>query len=326
MMTITKTTKHVPATVWLLFILLTTGCDNAMAQQFEVKKFSRLPNDVGAFIYPVKDLNGEACAVVKVEAPEDFAFSTPLGIVKRKDDVGEILLYLPKGSKMLTIKHPQWGVLRDYRFPEPLESHVTYQLTLNLPQQSLAVTHDTIVLTKTVTDTIAIKATKPKVPLRTHIIVTSAFHNGGPSFGLMAVLMRRMGVFVHLQSDFGSTGKTVAHCDKDGYTDSEGTLPYYTGATRDANYTVTAGLTQSLGGKAALFCGAGYGSTRTAWQLAESEGGGYAVNDGLTHKGLAAEAGGIITFGRLSVSASIITVAGKQWQGTIGIGIKLSKK
>lgn len=65
-----------------------------------------MPNDVSAFITPVRDLNDEPCALVKVEAPSDFAFSTPLGIVSRKDKVGEIWLYLPKGSKLLTIKHP----------------------------------------------------------------------------------------------------------------------------------------------------------------------------------------------------------------------------
>ena len=38
-------------------------------------------NDISAFISPVRDLNGQACALLKVEAPKDFAFSSPLGIV-----------------------------------------------------------------------------------------------------------------------------------------------------------------------------------------------------------------------------------------------------
>lgn len=79
------------------------------AQDFSVASFRLLPNDVSAFIDNVRDLNDEACALMKIEAPSDFAFSTPLGIVKRKDEVGEIWLYLPKGTKMLTLKHPEWG-------------------------------------------------------------------------------------------------------------------------------------------------------------------------------------------------------------------------
>ena len=53
------------------------------ALEFKVGSFKQLPNDVSAFINPVKDLNDEDCALIKVLASEDFAFSTPLGIVKR---------------------------------------------------------------------------------------------------------------------------------------------------------------------------------------------------------------------------------------------------
>ena len=112
-----------------------------MAQEFSVESFRQLPNDVSAFINVVYDLNDDACALVKVVAPSDFAFSTPLGIVKRKDEVGEIWLYIPKGSRMLTLKHPEWGVLRDYRFDKPLESHMSYELRLNLPMPQITEFH-----------------------------------------------------------------------------------------------------------------------------------------------------------------------------------------
>ena len=72
-----------------------------------------------------------------------------------------------------------------------------------------------------------------------------------------------------------------------------------------------------------VFEGIGYGRTATAWQLAESEGGGSALNDGLTHKGVAGELGLIATFGRINISASVLTIAGQQWQGCVGVGIKL---
>ena len=97
-----KTSKMVLATLMWLF------CQATMfSQEFSVASFQVLPNDVSAFIHHVRDLNDEACALIKVEAPSDFAFSTPLGIVKRKDEVGEIWLYVPRGTKMLTLKHPQ---------------------------------------------------------------------------------------------------------------------------------------------------------------------------------------------------------------------------
>lgn len=114
---------------------------------FTVESFRQLPTDVSAFIDAVRDLNGEACALLKVVAPADFAFSSPLGIVERRDKVGEIWLFLPKGTKSITLKHPQWGVLRDYKFGTKLESRMTYEMRLRLPQTAVVEKHDTIVYT-----------------------------------------------------------------------------------------------------------------------------------------------------------------------------------
>lgn len=62
-----------------------------------------------------------------------------------------------------------------------------------------------------------------------------------------------------------------------------------------------------------------------SWQLADSEGGGWLRNDDLSHKGVAAEIGVVVNVGRLSFSASALTIAGKQWQEGIGVGICLGK-
>ena len=148
--------------------------------------------------------------LVKVEAPSDFAFSTPLGIVSRKDKVGEIWLYLPKGSKLLTIKHPEWGVLRDYRFSKPLESRMTYELKLKLPKPTPIIQekHDTIVEVKTVIDTIAIPQVRKKMSLALYTLATLSLHEDGPSYGLFFALMRRHGFFIHASSNLKSIGST----------------------------------------------------------------------------------------------------------------------
>lgn len=163
----------------LTLMLCMAGCGTALAQQFSVTKFRVLPNDVSAFITPVRDLNDEACALLKVTATPEYAFSSPLGIVMRKDNVGEIWLYLPKGTKKITIKHPEWGVMRDYKFEKPLESHMTYEMVINSPKPDIALKHDTIVLTKTIVDTIAVKKRRPKLPLRTHALFTVSMHENG---------------------------------------------------------------------------------------------------------------------------------------------------
>ena len=273
------------------------------AVKFKVTGFRVLSNDVSAFITPVRDLNNEACALLKVVARQDFAFSSPLGIVKRKDEVGEIWLYLPKGTRRITIKHPRWGVLRNYRLPLALESHVAYEMTISEPRIPMAYEHDTVILTKTIVDTVAVNRKRPRLPMTFHALFTLSMHQNGPSWGVMLAAMRRHGMFVHVSSDLRSIGET--------------------GETRHSNWTATAGAIHRLCSVLSVFEGIGYGRTATAWQLAESEGGGSALNDGLTHKGVAGELGLMATFGRINISASVLTIAGQQWQGCVGVGIKL---
>ena len=299
------------------------ACGSAWAQEFAVSSFRLLPNDVSAFVNTVRDLNNEACALVKVEAPSDFAFSTPLGIVKRKDEVGEIWLYLPKGTKMLTLKHPEWGVLRDYKLGTALESRMTYEMKLSLPKPAVTERHDTIVQVQTIVDTVTVAPTRPKLPLSMYALATIALHDNGPSYGVFFAMMRRHGFFVHAATDFGRTGATRGLCAKDGSMGDAAEKPYYTGHTAKSGYAVTAGAIHRLAKAVCLFEGAGYGRSSVAWQLAESEGGGYVLNDGLTCKGVAGEMGMLVSLGRVAVSASAITIAGKQWQGCLGIGIKL---
>lgn len=298
----------------------------AMAQQFKIEKCDVLKNDISAFVNPVHDLNDEACAILKVVAGHDFAFSTPLGIVKRSNEVGEIWLYLPRGSKQITIKHPEWGVIRNYRFKKPLESHLTYEMIITEPKPETALIRDTVVLTKTITDTITVRKRRPKVPWTATAMATAAFHKNGPSWGVMLAAARRHGLFIHAQTDFRSIGTTQAQCNKEGFLPQSPIKPYYTGKQKHANYTVTAGLVHRIWRGVYLFEGAGYGKAETAWQLADSEGGGYALNNGLTHKGMAAEIGAMACFGRVSVAAAAVTVKGKQWQMCIGIGFKIGKQ
>lgn len=293
------------------------------AVKFKVTGFRVLSNDVSAFITPVRDLNNEACALLKVVARQDFAFSSPLGIVKRKDEVGEIWLYLPKGTRRITIKHPRWGVLRNYRLPLALESHVAYEMTISEPRIPMAYEHDTVILTKTIVDTVTVKRKRPRLPMTFHALFTISMHQNGPSWGVMLAAMRRHGLFVHVSSDLRSIGETRFTCDEEGYIGDNGTMPYYTGETQHAHWTATVGAIHRLCSVLSVFEGMGYGRTATAWQLAESEGGGSALNDGLTHKGIAGELGLMATFGRINISASVLTIAGRQWQGCVGVGIKL---
>lgn len=312
-------------------ILLLAAPDMA-AQRFKVESCRVLPNDVSAFINSVRDLNGEDCGLLKVMASQDFVFSTPLGIVKRIDKTGEIWLYLPRGTKKITIKHPEWGVLRDYELPSRLDSHITYELRIDEPLRPVrAIVADTVVTTVRDTlvvtriDTLVIKPQKQHIPFEFNAMVTAGYGGRSKTLtgGLMLVAMKRHGGFVHLSSDFGRIGKTIGECGR--YGEIDGEKKFYSGETRHSAFMLNAGMAHRLSNRVAIFEGVGYGSNAIAWQLAPSEGGGYVKNSHYTISGVSFEAGAMLTFNRIKIEASVVSIRGKEWYGTVGIGIRLGK-
>lgn len=311
---------------------LMAGITPAWGQRFSVASFRVLPNDVSAFITPVRDLNDEDCGLLKVIASADFAFSAPLGIVKREDKVGEIWLYVPHGSKKITLKHPAWGVMRDYVFPCRIESHKTYEMRIEEPVTPVAVgdvkpvvttVRDTLVLTRV--DTLIVVPQKKKVPFVGGALLTAAY--GGKvqsaSAGLMLMAMKRHGAFLHVSTNFGKIGSTVGECDKEGNMGEN--IPFYSGRIRKSVCMINAGAVHRISSHVAVFEGLGYGNTSLAWELAPSEGGGYVKNSHFTASGLSFEIGAVYRYRKMAVSASVMSLRGRDWFGSIGLGITFGK-
>ena len=104
------------------------------AQSISVSSFRLLENDLDANTAGTmeKDQNGDVAALIKVVTTQTgFTFDGgALGIVKTKQTPGEIWVYIPRGSKKISIKHQQLGVLRDYYFPVSIEAARTYEMVL----------------------------------------------------------------------------------------------------------------------------------------------------------------------------------------------------
>ncbi len=118
-----------------LFILLATLAIPALllAQSISVKSFRALPTDMTARVTdPVKDQNGDKCALIKVVTTEtDFGWEGGmLGVMKAEKKKGEYWVYVPYGAKRITIKHDKLGVLRNYLYPEPIEEATVYEMVL----------------------------------------------------------------------------------------------------------------------------------------------------------------------------------------------------
>jgi hypothetical protein len=98
-----------------------------------VASFRLLESDLDAKQnFPERDQNGNLCAIIKVVSTQTgFAFDNgTLGITKTKQQVGEIWVYVPYGTKRLTIQHAQLGIIRDYLIPEKVEQGRVYELVL----------------------------------------------------------------------------------------------------------------------------------------------------------------------------------------------------
>ena len=118
----------------VLFLLLFLSI-GAVAQNITVKSFKDMPMDMSASSLEGKriDHNGAVAALIKIVSTETgFSFDGgTLGIVDSKQKVGEIWLWVPYGSRKLTIVHPQLGVLSDYYYPIEIKAEHTYEMVLN---------------------------------------------------------------------------------------------------------------------------------------------------------------------------------------------------
>ena len=100
----------------ILVLLLSLLITSAYAQNISVVSFQKLENDLTARTQSIDDQNGEPCALIKIVVTgSGFMFEGDgLGIVKTKHKTGEYYIYVPRGATYLTIKHNDYGVLRQY--------------------------------------------------------------------------------------------------------------------------------------------------------------------------------------------------------------------
>lgn len=104
------------------------------AQELAVKSFYLAETDLtantpGTMVY---DQNDYLCALIKVETTQK-GFTFEAGMLNVTDVVehpGEIWVYVPFGTRKITIKHSHLGILRDYQFPSPVEKGKTYIMKL----------------------------------------------------------------------------------------------------------------------------------------------------------------------------------------------------
>lgn len=108
----------------------------AEAQDMKVIDFRLLENDLTANTRGTQrnDQNGDRAALIKIQTPErGFTFDGgSLGVVATEEHDGEIWLYVPRRAQRLIVHHPNFGVMRDYYYPIPIEGGRTYEMLIDI--------------------------------------------------------------------------------------------------------------------------------------------------------------------------------------------------
>lgn len=108
---------------------------SAYAQKLDVDDFRELTGIDALLGDAVRDeRNNQLAALIKVVSRENnFTFDCgSMGIVKVLKKEGEWWVYVPNGTRKLTIQHPVFGKLTEWPLPCVIEGGKTYQMLLNI--------------------------------------------------------------------------------------------------------------------------------------------------------------------------------------------------
>lgn len=107
----------------------------AWGQDIEIKDFVRNHTSLVARMNPVYDNADEACALIRFSVRDTLMIIEPnMGVVKRVNKPGEIQLYVPAGTKRMTVRYKNFLPLRDYVIPEALEGKATYDAIITVKE------------------------------------------------------------------------------------------------------------------------------------------------------------------------------------------------
>lgn len=259
----------------------------------------------------------------RVEA-EDY--ETTSGVVELADETV---------TRTVTLK-PKFGYLDIFSLPEegasvfvngdsigvtPIRQHRlpvdTYSIQLKKDFFYTVDSLATITSGATTSQTYSLVSTiEPEEGRRTLVLLEGAYHPSQISFGAMVGIVNNNGAYVRFRSDFGSASGDL-ETDDTGVITGTSETPYYTGTSKKAKMSITAGYLRRLAKPLYMYVGAGYGTRTLAWEIV---GGDLVKNTDHSADGIAAEIGAIGRFGKFAVSAGYQTTGFKYHEASFGLG------
>lgn len=293
---------------------------SAQDSGFSVQSFRRLEWDLEArSTSPVRDQNGKKAALIKViTSAEGLDFDVGLmGVAAVRQEVGEVWVYVPEHVRKITVRHQDFGVIRDYVFPEPIESAVTYEMVLKTPPpvEKEIIVRDSIVYLPSPADSADVAGMRRRrEPVGLAVFAVAAFpeYSGGLMLGWETY---RFGAYVKAVSNFTPWASAYS-CLSDGTAD--GGYIWTTGRSRVSRLSVTSGMLYRPCGWLVLYAGAGYGSRTLLWEDSAHE---WARVSDRSCKGTAADIGLYFRIRRrFRVGAGFSTVAFRTADAEISVG------
>lgn len=111
------------------------------AQDIRVAKFERNYTSLIARMHPQYDNSGEGCAVFRCFVRgKGYTIEPNLGVVKDSLAEGEIILWVPQGTKRLTVRHTGSRPLVGYEIPLRIETKTDYNVyidSVKLPKHNV---------------------------------------------------------------------------------------------------------------------------------------------------------------------------------------------
>lgn len=335
-------------------LLLLLGATWASGQTIDVVSIEEATTDLQARTNPRVDLNGDLCALVKVELPsiDDLELSGNIvGTVVYRNGVYNI--YVSAGTKRLNFTHNDYypGEIDFESAGIAVTGGTTYRVKLQRseavdvrqpavvtqqpvpippieeaveeePAQEVASEPEEPVEQKTAPQPEApepVKAPRPKAEPMGAALAVAGFAPGSGeiSFGAMgAYAPGNIGGYAKFRSSFND--RSASHeVTSDGMVDGQG-LIWASGQAARSRTVFTAGVLVRAASAVYPYAGIGYGSRSVYWESADGQ---WAKVFDYSLSGLAAEAGVLLRLGPVAVSLSVGCTAFKYSDAEVGIGV-----
>ena len=108
------------------------------SSDISLSDFKLNPQVLMASLNPINDNAGNACAVIRYFVNDDnFVIEPNLGVLKTIKNPGQIIQYVPAGTKRLTIRNMNFMPLSGYELPIEIESKKTYDVQVSLIESAI---------------------------------------------------------------------------------------------------------------------------------------------------------------------------------------------